>query len=216
MSEKRAGARLGVIRKLNVWYWLSFASEISPATNSGSRFRCQRCSLLIYPVVPESWKIKLLRWKFNRYPAYRQSGARVVRISEDFREITVRLPLNRSTRNLHGTIYGGAMYAAVDPLHAVIVASHLGPDYHVWMKSAQIDFKRPGRSDLFAHARVTQHELDEIRTALEHAPKLDRVFALNLADRHGNVSAHVRLTIHIKRRGPHEPRMDDVVFAKPA
>lgn len=160
----------------------------------------------------ESWKIKLLRWRFNRYPAYRQSGARVVRISEDFREITVRLPLNRLTRNLHGTIYGGAMYAAVDPLHAVIVASHLGPDFHVWMKSAQIDFRRPGRTDLLATAHVSAHELDEIRAALAHSSKLDRVFRLNLASPDGEVAAQVTFTVHIKRRGKHEPVMDDVVF----
>lgn len=160
----------------------------------------------------ESWKIKFLRWRFNRYPAYRQSGARVTHIGEDFREITVKLPLNRLTRNLHGTIYGGAMYAAVDPLHAVLVAYHLGPDYHVWMKSAQIDFKRPGRGDLFATARISQHDIDEIRAALAHTSKLDRVFKLTLADASGSVSAHFVLTIHIKRRGKHEPVMDDVVF----
>ncbi len=164
--------------------------------------------------MPESWKIKLLRWRFNRYPAYRASGARVVRISEDFREITVRLPLNRQTRNLHGSTYGGAMYAAIDPLHAVIIANHLGPDFHVWMKSARIDFKRPGRGDLFATARVSHHELEEIRAALTHAPKLDRDFTLNLADAAGQVSAHFTLTVHIKRRGRHEPAMQDVVFAR--
>lgn len=161
----------------------------------------------------ESWKIKLLRWRFNRYPAYRQSGARVVRISEDFREITVRLPLNRLTRNLHGTIYGGSMYAAVDPLHAVIVAYHLGPDFHVWMKSAQIDFKRPGRSDLVATARISQHEIEELRTALARENKLDRVFKLNLTTADGEVAAHCTFTVHIKRRGKHEPAMSDVVFA---
>ena len=162
----------------------------------------------------ESWKIKLLRWRFNRYPAYRQSGARVVRIAEDFREITVRLPLNRRTRNLHGTLYGGAMYAAVDPLHAVIVAANLGPDYHVWMKSAQIDFKRPGRDDLYAHARISQPELDEIRAALKRAHKLDRVFTLNLADKAGEVSAHFTFTVHIKRRGAHEAPMEELVFTR--
>lgn len=162
----------------------------------------------------ESWKMKLLRWRFNRYPAYRQSGARVMRITEDFREITVRLPLNRDTRNLHGTIYGGAMYAAVDPLHAVIVAANLGPDYHVWMKSAQIDFKRPGRGDLFAHARVSKHELEELREALKHTPKLDRVFTLNLTDKSGEVSAHFTFTVHIKRRGAHEAPMEELVFAR--
>lgn len=160
----------------------------------------------------ESWKIKLLRWRFNRYPAYRQSGARVTHIGEDFHEITIKLPLNRLTRNLHGTIYGGAMYAAVDPLHAVLVAYHLGPDYHVWMKSAQIDFKRPGRSDLHATARVTPHDIDEIRAALAHTAKLDRVFKLQLTDADGGVAVNFALTIHIKRRGKHEPVMDDVVF----
>lgn len=161
----------------------------------------------------ESWKIKLLRWRFNRYPAYRQSGARVVHIAEDFREITVKLPLNRATRNLHGTIYGGAMYAAVDPLHAVIIASNLGRDFHVWMKTARIDFKRPGRADLFAHAKVTQSELDEIRTALTKEPKIDRDFHLTLASAEGEVSVRFTLTVHIKRRSKHDKPMNDVVFA---
>lgn len=160
----------------------------------------------------ESWKTKFLRWRFNWYPAFRRTGAHVVFMAEDMLEIKVRVPLNRATRNLHGTIYGGAMYAAVDPLHAVIVAAHLGPDYHVWMKSARIDFKRPGRSDLFAHARVHRHELDEIRAALVRHHKLDRDFSLSLADAAGEVSAHFTLTVHIRRRSAHEPTMHRIVF----
>lgn len=160
----------------------------------------------------ESWKTKLMRWRFNWYPAFRRTGARVVYIAEDLLEITVRVPLNRATRNLHGTIYGGAMYAAVDPLHAVIVAAHLGPDYHVWMKSARIDFKRPGRSDLFAHARIHRQELDDIRAALAQHHKLDRDFILSLADAAGVVAAHITLTVHIRRRASHEPAMHGVVF----
>ncbi len=162
----------------------------------------------------ESWKIKLIRWRFNRYPAYRASGARVTRISEDFREISIRLPLDRTTRNLHGTIYGGAMYAAVDPLHAVLVATHLGPDFHVWMKAAQIEFRRPGRIDLTATARVSEHELDEIRSALAREPKIDRDFKLNLTDASGHVCVHFNLTVHSKRHGRHEPAMHAVVFQR--
>lgn len=160
----------------------------------------------------EAWKIKILRWRFNCHPAYRRSGARVVRITEDFREITVRLPLNRATRNLHGSIYGGSMYAAVDPLHAVIIAAHLGREFHVWMKSAQIEFKRPGRGDLTALASVNQTELDEIRTALTHEDKIDRVFLLTLADPAGKVCAHFRLTVHIKHRETNEPPMHPSIF----
>ncbi|MBI2517976.1 MAG: DUF4442 domain-containing protein [Opitutae bacterium] len=160
----------------------------------------------------ESWKTKLLRWRFNWYPAFRRTGARVVFMAEDLSEIKVCLPLNRTTRNLHGTIYGGSMYAAVDPLHAVIVAAHLGPDYHVWMKSARIDFKRPGRGDLYAHAQIHRQELDEIRAALVRHPKLDREFGLSLANSAGEIAAHFTLTVHIRRRASHEPAMHGVVF----
>ena len=160
----------------------------------------------------ESWKIKLLRWRMNWYPAFRSSGARIAHIAEDMREVTVRLPLNRTTRNLHGTIYGGSMYAAVDPLHAVLVAYHLGPDFHVWMKSAKIDFRRPGRGELAVSARLHPAELAEIRAALVPASKIDRDFSLVLTDAAGEVVAHCTLTLHIRRRQAHEPTMQRIVF----
>lgn len=161
----------------------------------------------------ESWKIKLLRWRFNWYPAFRHSGARVVHIAEDLLEATIRLPLNRSTRNIHGSIYGGSMYAAVDPIHAVLLAAHLGPDYLVWMKAAKIDFRRPGRGALLARARISRQDIDEIRAALTHETKLDRDFQLSLVDAVGEASANFTFTLHIKRRGRDEPPMHEIVFA---
>ncbi len=160
----------------------------------------------------ESWKTKLLRWRFNWYPAFRSTGARVLSISEDLLEARVRLPLNRTTRNLHGTIYGGSMYAAVDPIHAVMIAANLGPDYHVWMKSATIEFRRPGRGELFAHVRLLHSEIEEIRAALLLEPKLDRAFALTLADATGEIAASFLLTVHVRRRLGHEAPMHGVVF----
>ena len=64
-----------------------------------------------------------MRWRFNWHPAYRHSGGRIVYIDETLREVRLRLPLNRGTRNLNGTIYGGSIYAAVDPIHAVMLVS---------------------------------------------------------------------------------------------
>lgn len=160
----------------------------------------------------ESWKTRVLRWRFNWYPAFRRTGARVLAISDDLLEARVRLPLNRATRNLHGTIYGGSMYAAIDPIHAVMIAANLGPDFHVWMKAATISFRRPGRGDLFAHVRLDRRELDEIRAALTRETKIDRDFPLTLADAAGEVSAEFVLTVHVRRRATHEPPMHGVVF----
>lgn len=156
----------------------------------------------------ESWKIKLLRWRMNWYPAYRNTGARIIYISEDLLETRVRLPLCRATRNLHGTIFGGSMYAAVDPLHAVMMAVHLGPDYHVWMKTAKIEFRRPGRGALYAHARLLRQDIEAIRSALAREDKTDRDFAINLADEAGVISALFTLTLHFCRRSPHKRPME--------
>ncbi len=160
----------------------------------------------------ESWKIKLLRWRFNWYPAFRNTGARITYIAEDLLEARLRLPLGRATRNIHGTIYGGSMYAAIDPLHAVLVAAHLGPNYHVWMKSAKIDYLRPGRGDLFARARIQPRDIAEIRAALEHEKKIDRDFSLSLVDADGLIAAQFTLTLHFRHRQAHERKMHNVVF----
>lgn len=163
--------------------------------------------------MPESWKTKFMRWRFNWYPAYRGTGARVVYIAEDLLELRIRLPLNRATRNLHGSIYGGSIYAAVDPLHAVMLARHLGPDFHVWMKAARIEFRRPGRTDLYATARLDPAEIAAIRAALDQTPKLDRDFTIALTDLAGTtVAAQVTTTIHIRRRAAHEPTMETLVY----
>ena len=161
----------------------------------------------------ESWKIRILRWRFNWYPAFRNTGARVTYISEDKLAAKLHLPLCRVTRNLHGTIYGGSMYAAIDALHAVLIATNLGPAYHVWMKAAQIEFRRPGRGDLFADARITSVELDEIRSALETETKIDRDFPLSLADASGEVAAQFRLTVHIRRRRTQDREMEGILYS---
>lgn len=152
------------------------------------------------PSMAESWRIKRLRWRFNWYPAFRRTGARVVHIAEDLSAATVRLPLNSATRNIHGTIYGGAMYAAVDPVHAVLLGTRLGPTYEVWMKAAAIEFKRPGRSDLFAHALVPAEEVAEVRRRLTNESKLDRPYSVALAHADGEVAAVFQLTLHVRRR----------------
>jgi hypothetical protein len=62
--------------------------------------------------MPESSQSRLMRWKFNLFPAYRGTGGRITYISDDLREVRVKIPLNWRTRNYVGTIYGGSLYGA--------------------------------------------------------------------------------------------------------
>ena len=100
--------------------------------------------------MPESLTTRMLRWRFNFFPAYRGTGGRITYMADDFHEIRIKLPLNWRTRNYVGTTFGGSLYGAVDPLYMVMLIKILGSGYIVWDKAATIRFKRPGRETLYA------------------------------------------------------------------
>jgi hypothetical protein len=79
--------------------------------------------------MPESMRTRLTRWVFNFFPAYRGSRAWVSYIASDWREVRVCLPLSWQTRNYVGAIFGGSMYAAVDPFYMIMLMHNLGPEW---------------------------------------------------------------------------------------
>jgi acyl-coenzyme A thioesterase PaaI-like protein len=149
--------------------------------------------------VPESFATRRLRWGFNFFPAYRGTGARITYIAEDFREVRVKLPLNRRTRNYVGTIFGGSLYGAADPIYMIMLIKILGPGYTVWDKAAAIRFLRPGRSTLFARFVIDEEEIQTILRMLENAPSIDRVYRVDLSDADGLVHASVEKTVYIRK-----------------
>lgn len=150
--------------------------------------------------MPESLRTRLLRWGFNLFPAYRGTGARVTYVADDFREIRVKLPLSWRTRNYVGTIFGGSMYGAVDPMYMVMLIRCLGPEYVVWDRAATIRFRRPGRSTLHARFVLEEGELDAIREALVHARSVDRTYMVELTDADGVVHATVEKVVYVARK----------------
>lgn len=150
--------------------------------------------------MPESFKSKLWRWAFNFIPAYRGTGGRVTYISDDYTEIHVRLPLSWRTRNYVGTIYGGSMYGAVDPVYMIMLIKLLGRGYVVWDKAASIRFRRPGRTTLRAKFVLESSEVEAIKSELRGRKSVDRVYRVDLVDDAGKVHAEVEKTLYIARR----------------
>lgn len=148
----------------------------------------------------ESIRTRLMRWGFNWFPAYRGTGARITYIARDWREIRLRLPLSLRTRNYVGTIFGGSMYGAVDPVYMIMLIQALGPGYVVWDKAASIRFRRPGRTTLFARFTLDDAELDAIREILRAQETTDRVYTVELVDAEDVVHATVEKTIHVRRK----------------
>ena len=152
--------------------------------------------------LPESASSRWMRWKFNLFPAYRATGARVTYVADDLREVRVRLPLSWRTRNLVGTIYGGSLYSAVDPMYMLMLMRILGREYVVWDKASTIRFRKPGRTTLFATFLIPEAEIDAIRQLTAAGEPVDRVYQVDLVDGEGVVHASVEKTIYVRRKTP--------------
>ncbi|HEX2066522.1 MAG TPA: DUF4442 domain-containing protein, partial [Candidatus Thermoplasmatota archaeon] len=141
---------------------------------------------------------RLFRHFINLYPCFRGTGGRVTHIAPDWSEMRVRLRLNWRTRNYVGTLFGGSLYAALDPHFMFMLMHRLGPAYLVWDKAASIRFRRPGRSALTAVCRMPDEEVAEVRRLLETQPKVDRTYTVDLVDAAGVVHASVEKVVNVR------------------
>jgi hypothetical protein len=61
---------------------------------------------------------RLLEW----YPPFRPMRIKVLEISEEWRRVRIRLPLNAMSRNPGGVMFGGYQAALADPIAALACA----------------------------------------------------------------------------------------------
>ena len=148
-----------------------------------------------------SWlQTKSRTWALLFFACYRGTGGRITYVSPDWREVHVRVPLNWRTRNYVGTIFGGSMYGAIDPIYMIMLIKILGPGYIVWDKTATIRFKKPGKKTLTAVFRIPVKETEEIQRLLETERSLDRTYTVDLVDEDGVVCATVEKTEYIRKK----------------
>lgn len=122
-------------------------------------------------------------------------------IADDWHEIRVKLPLNWRTRNYVGTIYGGSIYGAIDPIYMLMLIRILGDGYVVWDKAANVRFRKPGKGTLFADFLLTPNEISEIKDLAVNSRSIDRIYNVELKDRKGIVHAEIEKTLYISKTG---------------
>lgn len=143
-------------------------------------------------------KNKLFKYGFNLSPMYRRSTGRIIHVSEDLLNITIKLPISYKNKNYVNSIFGGSMFSAVDPIPMVQLMNLLGKEFVVWDKSAEIFFKRPAREHLYAHFTYTLKELDEIKNNIAQQNEMEIIKTTALTNKDKTTEfCKVQKTIYI-------------------
>lgn len=145
----------------------------------------------------ESAHTRLQKIYFNIFPAYRSTGARVKFISSDFKEIHIRLKLFWRTRNYVGTVFGGSIFGALDPMYMIQLIRLLGDEYVVWDSKAKVDFKKPISKPVRARFQITDQLLDEIKKTVAKEKEMELWLPAQFEDENGKVYATLDKLLYI-------------------
>jgi len=139
----------------------------------------------------------IYKYGFNWSPMYRRTKAKIVDVSDDLLYIKIRLKLNWKNRNYAGTMFGGSMLAATDPIYMIQLLQILGDQYIVWDKAVDAKYKKPGKGTIYGEFIFTKEEIDSIKKTVHEKNQMDLTKTMSLVDAEKNIIATFNKTLYI-------------------
>ena len=141
------------------------------------------------------------RWLLNLYPPLLFNRVRIVEIGEGFRSCRVRVARSLWTRNLHGSTFGGTIFSAADPFYAVMywqIFARRGQRIQVWLKSANIRYRKPAASALTLDFVLGNDEIERAAAGLEGQGRHTATHRTEAVDRDGDVCAEIETEVYLR------------------
>lgn len=143
-------------------------------------------------------KKNIFKYGFNFSPMYRRTTGRICEISDDLHNIKIRIKLSYKNSNYVGSIFGGSMLSATDPIFMIQLFNILGDAYIVWDKAAAIRFKKPARETCFVNFEFTKAEINKIKKDVEANNEIDVIKNIKITNENESiVFAEVSKTIYV-------------------
>lgn len=146
----------------------------------------------------------------NFYPPLLFQRIRVREISPDYRRCRVVVKRSLLTRNLHGTTFGGTLFSACDPIYPVLywqVFAREGERLQVWLKAAEVDYRKPAATDLELRFELGEEDLDAAREGLAARGRVVRIHSTEAVDREGEACAVFKTVVFLRRTGAGRPEV---------
>ncbi|WP_317129356.1 DUF4442 domain-containing protein [Flavivirga rizhaonensis] len=143
---------------------------------------------------------QIYKYGFNLSPMYRRSTGKVIEVSDNLHYVKIKIPLSFKNRNFVGSIFGGSLFSATDPIYMIQLMNILGEDYIVWDKAASIKYKRPGKDTLYCEFEFSTDEINAIKKNISSKGEIDIVKTPTIVDKEDNTIAELSKTIYIANK----------------
>lgn len=138
--------------------------------------------------------------RLELYPPFLVMRIKILELSDNWRHIRIRLPLNAFSRNLGGTMFGGSQAALADPI-AALACARVFPGYSVWTRAMEIDFQKGGDTDLELRFDLSPEQEADIAAQLAAQGRATPTFEYGFYLRDGSRCSLIRNTVAIRPKG---------------
>ncbi|TYP99887.1 uncharacterized protein DUF4442 [Tenacibaculum adriaticum] len=142
-------------------------------------------------------KSQIFKSGFNLSPMYRRLTGRIIYTSDDLLDVKIKIPISYKNKNYVGSVFGGSLFSATDPIYMIQLLHILGDDYVVWDKSAEIKYRRPAKSNAYAEFVFTSEEIENIKKDIAEKKEIDLIKKLNITDGEKTVFCELEKIIYI-------------------
>ena len=140
------------------------------------------------------------RLGINLWPPFVGAGIHVTKLAPDFRSATVRLRHGLLNRNYFGVHYGGSLFSMTDPFYALLLLHNLPRGYFVVDKASSIEFRIPGRGDVFSRFTLTEEQIADVLARTADGSKYEPSWTVDIVDADEQVVATVVKTLYVRRK----------------
>ncbi|AUC82830.1 DUF4442 domain-containing protein [Lacinutrix sp. Bg11-31] len=149
----------------------------------------------------------IYKYGFNWSPMYRRTTAKLIEVSDDLHFVKIRLKLNWKNRNYAGSIFGGSMLSATDPIYMIQLIQILGDDYVVWDKAVTAKYKRPAKGAIYGEFIFTAEEIKTIKLNVLQQQQLDIVKDMVLVNAKNKTVAEFSKTLYIAEKAFYKEKL---------
>ncbi len=143
-----------------------------------------------------------VKWLLRFYPPFLFQRIWVKNISPGYTGADVTIHKSFLNLNANRTIFGGTIFSAIDPIYPVLIdayiRSHGFKKTVAWLKSARIEYKKPGHRSLHFSVRLNEKEMESILHTIREEGKVIRTFSTDIFDKDGIHCATVHNEVYIR------------------
>ncbi|MET0090740.1 MAG: PaaI family thioesterase [Candidatus Thiodiazotropha sp.] len=133
--------------------------------------------------------------QLEAYPPFRYLGVKVLQLDADWGLMRMAMPLNEDTRNPGG----GSIAALADPVPA-LACVYRYPGFDVWTRELNLDFRKPGTTDLELRFVFPEQTTAMIDRELSETGRSTPWFEFGIYDAQGELTTWVRNRVAIRPR----------------